>query len=26
MEESPQYTVALIRDFLKDPTAATPKP
>jgi pimeloyl-ACP methyl ester carboxylesterase len=24
MEESPAYTVALIRDYLKDPTAATP--
>jgi pimeloyl-ACP methyl ester carboxylesterase len=24
MEESPTYTVALIRDYLKDPTAATP--
>ncbi len=24
MEESPVYTVALIRDYLKDPTAATP--
>jgi pimeloyl-ACP methyl ester carboxylesterase len=24
MEESPSYTVALIRDYLKDPTAATP--
>ena len=24
MEESPDYTVALIRDYLKDPTAATP--
>jgi pimeloyl-ACP methyl ester carboxylesterase len=24
MEEKPDYTVALIRDFLKDPTAATP--
>ncbi len=26
MEENPAYTVALIRDFLKDPTAATPRP
>ncbi len=25
MEESPAYTVALIRDYLKDPTAASPK-
>lgn len=25
MEESPAYTVNLIRDYLKDPTAATPK-
>lgn len=24
MEESPTYTVNLIRDYLKDPTAATP--
>jgi pimeloyl-ACP methyl ester carboxylesterase len=24
MEENPTYTVALIRDYLKDPTAATP--
>ncbi len=24
MEESPTYTVALIRDYLKDPSAATP--
>jgi len=24
MEENPSYTVTLIRDFLKDPTAATP--
>jgi pimeloyl-ACP methyl ester carboxylesterase len=24
MEESPAYTVALVRDYLKDPTAATP--
>jgi pimeloyl-ACP methyl ester carboxylesterase len=24
MEENPTYTVALIRDFLKDPTAASP--
>jgi len=26
MEENPTYTVALIRDYLKDPTAATPVP
>jgi len=26
MEENPIYTVALIRDFLKDPSAATPTP
>jgi pimeloyl-ACP methyl ester carboxylesterase len=25
MEENPMYTVALIRDYLKDPTAAAPQ-